>query len=46
MAFLSVLYEREERWDDLVASTSATSAAKDLSSPDRVGDMLQIAMLY
>lgn len=46
MAFLSMLYERGERWDDLVALYERNLKAKDLSSPERVGDMLQIAMLY
>jgi golgin subfamily B member 1 len=46
MAFLSVLYEREERWDDVVALYERDLKAKDLSSPERVGDMLQIGMLY
>lgn len=45
MAFLSELYEREQRWDDLVALFERDLKGRDLSSPDRVGDMLQIAML-
>lgn len=45
MAFLSELYEREARWDDLVALFERDLKGRDLSGPDRVGDMLQIAML-
>ena len=45
-AFLAEYYEREGRWDDLVALYERDLKSKDLTSPERVGDMLQIAMLY
>jgi tetratricopeptide (TPR) repeat protein len=46
MHFLSGFYSREERWNDLVALYERELGAKDTSSPDRLGDMLQIAMLH
>ncbi|MEZ4225660.1 MAG: tetratricopeptide repeat protein [Polyangiaceae bacterium] len=45
-AYLSQYYEREQRWDDLVALYERDLKAKDLSAVERLGDMLQIAMLY
>ena len=45
MGYLSNFYESAERWDDLVALYERDLKAKDLSSPERIGDMLQIAML-
>lgn len=45
MAFLGEFYEHAERWDDLIALYERDLKGRDLSSPDRVGDMLQIAML-
>ncbi len=46
MAFLSEYYESAERWDELVALYERDLKAKDLTNPERLGDMLQIAMLY
>ncbi|MCE7890335.1 MAG: hypothetical protein DYH12_11650 [Sorangiineae bacterium PRO1] len=45
MAFLSEFYEHAERWDELCALYERDLKGRDLSSPERVGDMLQIAML-
>jgi tetratricopeptide (TPR) repeat protein len=46
MSYLSQLYESEERWEDLVALYQKHLAGADLSSPERLGDLLQVAMLY
>ncbi|MFO0565830.1 MAG: hypothetical protein U0263_09215, partial [Polyangiaceae bacterium] len=45
MAYLAEFYERAERWDDLVSLYERDLKTRDLASPERVGDMLQIAML-
>jgi tetratricopeptide (TPR) repeat protein len=45
MTYLTELYIRAERWDDLVALYERDLKSKDLTNPERVGDMLQIAML-
>ena len=46
MSFLSEYYSKEERWDDLVALYERELGAKDLGNAERLGDMLQIAMLH
>lgn len=46
MAFLAEFYERAERWDDLVGLYERDLASKGHSSAERLGDMLQIAMLF
>jgi tetratricopeptide (TPR) repeat protein len=46
MDFLSTLFSREQRWDELVALYEKQLRDADLGNVDRLGDMLQIAMLY
>jgi len=46
MSFLSEYYSKEERWDDLVALYERGLQAHDLGNAERLGDMLQIAMLH
>ena len=45
-AFLSEFYGNDERWDALVALYERELKAKDASDAERLGDMLQIAMLH
>jgi tetratricopeptide (TPR) repeat protein len=45
-AFLSELYSSEERWAELVALYERELKSKDLHDAERLGDMLQIAMLH
>lgn len=45
LAFLGDFYQQSERWDDLVNLYERDLQTRDMSSPERVGDMLQIAML-
>ena len=45
MRYLGELYESSERWDDLVALYERDLKGREQASPDRLGDMLQIAML-
>ncbi len=45
MSFLSQLYESEERWQDLVALYEKHLANADLDSAERLGDVLQVAMV-
>jgi tetratricopeptide (TPR) repeat protein len=45
-AYLSDLYSGAERWSDLVALYEREVRAKGTSDAERVGDMLQIAMLH
>lgn len=46
MSFLSELYSSQERWGDLVEVYERELKSKDLHDAARLGDMLQIAMLY
>lgn len=46
MSFLSEYYSRSEQWDDLVSLYERGIANADLTSPDSLGDILQIAMLH
>ncbi len=46
MRFLSELYSSEERWAELVQLYERELKSKDLHDAERLGDMLQIAMLY
>jgi tetratricopeptide (TPR) repeat protein len=46
MSFLSERYSAEERWADLVALYERELKSKDLHDAERLGDMLQIAMLH
>ncbi|HWA76644.1 MAG TPA: tetratricopeptide repeat protein [Polyangiaceae bacterium] len=46
MSFLSERYSNEERWADLVALYERELKSKDLHDAERLGDMLQIAMLH
>jgi tetratricopeptide (TPR) repeat protein len=46
MHFLSELYSSEERWAELVSLYERELKSKDLHDAERLGDMLQIAMLY
>ena len=43
---MSTLFSREQRWDELVALYEKQLRDADLGNVDRLGDMLQIAMLY
>lgn len=43
--FLSELFSREERWEELV-KLYEREVARDLGRGDRLGEMVQIAMLY
>ncbi|MET0790738.1 MAG: hypothetical protein ABW061_04395, partial [Polyangiaceae bacterium] len=45
-AFLSEFYGNDERWDALVALYERELKAKDINDAERLGDMLQIAMLH
>lgn len=45
MTFLAEFYEASERWDDLVALYERDLKGRDASGPERLGDMMQIAML-
>lgn len=45
-SFLSEFYSSEERWDELVGLYERELGAKDNSSSEQLGDMLQIAMLH
>ncbi|MBN1609318.1 MAG: tetratricopeptide repeat protein [Polyangiaceae bacterium] len=45
MEYLSSYYSAAERWQDLVTLYEKELAAKDMNSIERLGDMLQIAML-
>jgi len=44
--FLSEFYGAENRWAELVGLYERELKSKDLHETDRLGDMLQIAMLY
>lgn len=46
MSFVAEHYSAEERWEDLVALYEKQLKSADLSSSERIGDMLQIAMLH
>ncbi len=46
MSFLSEYYSKEERWDDLVALYERGLSEHELGNAERLGDMLQIAMLH
>jgi tetratricopeptide (TPR) repeat protein len=45
-AYLSEFYGNDERWDALVALYERELKAKDVNDAERLGDMLQIAMLH
>jgi golgin subfamily B member 1 len=45
-AFLSEFYGNDERWDALVALYERELKGKDINDAERLGDMLQIAMLH
>ncbi|HKO52522.1 MAG TPA: tetratricopeptide repeat protein [Polyangiaceae bacterium] len=45
-AFLSEFYGNDERWADLVALYERELKVKDTNDSERLGDMLQIAMLH
>jgi len=45
-AFLSEFYGNDERWADLVLLYERELKAKDSNDSERLGDMLQIAMLH
>ena len=44
--FLSEFYGNDERWADLVLLYERELKAKDMNDAERLGDMLQIAMLH
>lgn len=44
--WLSSFYEQAERWGDLCAMYERNLKGKDLSQPERLGDMMQVAMLH
>ncbi len=44
--FLSEFYSSEERWEELVGLYERELKSKDLHDTERLGDMLQIAMLH
>ncbi len=46
MGFLSEYYSKQERWDDLVALYERGLGAHEQGNAERLGDMLQIAMLH
>ncbi|MEB2314045.1 MAG: tetratricopeptide repeat protein [Sorangiineae bacterium] len=46
MSFLSEYYSRMERWDDLVAFYEKNLSNQGTPDAERLGDMLQIAMLH
>lgn len=46
MSFLSELYSAEDRWAELVGLYERELKSKDLNDAARLGDMLQIGMLY
>jgi tetratricopeptide (TPR) repeat protein len=45
LAFLSEYYSGEERWDDLVQVYEASLSGGDQGNRERLGDLLQVAML-
>jgi golgin subfamily B member 1 len=45
-SFLSAFYGNDERWSDLVALYERELRGKDTGDAERLGDMLQIAMLH
>src|SRR5450432_3837439 len=45
-AFLSEFYGNDERWDALVALYERELKGKDVNDAERLGDMLQVAMLH
>ncbi|HWZ88199.1 MAG TPA: hypothetical protein VNW92_05095, partial [Polyangiaceae bacterium] len=45
-SFLSEFYGNDERWGDLVALYERELKGKDTNDAERLGDMLQIAMLH
>jgi golgin subfamily B member 1 len=46
MGYLTDLYSTEKRWEELVALCEADLSCKDVTSPDALGGLLQIAMLH
>lgn len=46
LSFLSELYASEERWSELVTLYERELKSRDLHDAARLGDMLQVAMLY
>ena len=45
-SFLTEYFSTEERWDDLVALYERDLQKSDMNNAEKIGDMLQIAMLH
>jgi tetratricopeptide (TPR) repeat protein len=46
LAYLADLYSSEKRWEELVALYEQDLSTRDLTSPQALGNLLQIAMLH